>query len=559
MFARITINTRILLIVVIAVIGLVAIEAVALIIQRQNLLNDREILTSNLVQAAANVIQDCQKQVQSGVLSQDEAQHRALAAIQAMRFGIDDFLFVLTDSGQVLAHIDPALIGRDISGFQDTDGGYYVRALIAVAHQGGGFIQYHRHKPGQTVPMPKLSYAVAFEPWGWIVGTGLYIDDVDTLFWSEARKTGALGALVLLTVVGLAIVIGRSISRPLASITGAMTRLAGGNRAVTIDYTDRHDEIGSLARALATFKANAEEIDRLHESQQATKRQAEAERRRTMLELASRFQDSVAGIVTSVSAGTEQLEQSAESMTGVADSTGRRSGMVASSSEEASANVQTVATATDELATSISEIGRRIADATAIAHHATAEAAVARGTVRGLAEAAVSIGDVVRLISAIASQTNLLALNATIEAARAGEAGRGFAVVATEVKNLAGQTAQATTSVVSEIANIQDASNNVVRTIETMASIIERISETSAAIAAAIEEQTVATREISRNIEQAARHTGQVSANIAHVRDDAVATGQAATAVLHASESLSGQVVRLHREVEAFLTHVRAA
>ena len=188
-----------------------------------------------------------------------------------------------------------------------------------------------------------------------------------------------------------------------------------------------------------------------------------------------------------------------------------------------------MASATEELTSSISEIGRQVAQSTEIAARAVENARRTGDTARSLAEGAQKIGDVVTLIQSIAAQTNLLALNATIEAARAGEAGRGFAVVASEVKSLAGQTAKATTEISEQIAAIQAASDETVTAIRNVANVIAEIDQIGIAIASAIEQQGSATKEISRSVQEAARGTQEVNSNISGVQKAADDTGSAAS------------------------------
>jgi methyl-accepting chemotaxis protein len=282
-------------------------------------------------------------------------------------------------------------------------------------------------------------------------------------------------------------------------------------------------------------------------------------RKAEMNKLADGFEAAVGDIVRSVSSSATELEAAAASLTQTADNTQQLAATVAGASEEASTNVQSVASATDELSASVGEIGRQVQDSSNIAVEAVRQAERTDARITELSHAAQRIGDVVKLITAIAEQTNLLALNATIEAARAGEAGRGFAVVASEVKALAAQTAKATDDIGTQITSMQAATHDSVEAIKEIGGTIGRISHIAAAIAAAVEQQGTATVEIARNVQQAAQGTAQVAGTIADVNKGASETGSASSQVLSAARALSGQGSKLKLELDSFLATVRAA
>ncbi len=283
-----------------------------------------------------------------------------------------------------------------------------------------------------------------------------------------------------------------------------------------------------------------------------------AQRGARMNDLLTRFETSATGLVGKVAMASKHLESAAGALSANADRTNQQASTVAAA-EQASGNVQTVASTAEELAASIAEIGRQVAQASHVTQKAVADAEQTDTVVRTLADGARKIDEVVSLISSIASQTNLLALNATIEAARAGEAGKGFAVVASEVKGLASQTARATEEIGRQIADIQSATSQAVEAIKGIAGTISEVSQISAAIASAVEEQSAATQEIARSVQEASRGTLEVTATIANVSQAAVETGGGANAVLAEADGLAKQSEELRGEIVAFLREAKAA
>jgi len=377
---------------------------------------------------------------------------------------------------------------------------------------------------------------------------------------SSVRQWMIWGFALVSIGVGLAaFVIGRGITRPVRAMTNAMTRLAGGDVGVEIPARANTDEIGEMAKAVQVFKDNMVETEHLRAEQEEQKRQAEEQQHLAMLAMADGFEMAVGDIVRNVTSQAIELQATAQSMSAVAEETERQSTAVAAASEQASTNVQTVASAAEELSSSIAEISRQVAVSSDITARAVEDTQRTNEQIRGLAEAAQSIGDVVKLISDIASQTDLLALNATIEAARAGDAGKGFAVVASEVKSLANQTAKATEEVRGKIAEMQVATSRSVEAVQAIGQTIARINEIATTIASAVEEQGAATQEIARNVQQASAGTTEVSMNIVGVTKAANDTGAASTQVLGTAGELAQQSEALKSQVESFLGNIRAA
>ncbi len=394
-----------------------------------------------------------------------------------------------------------------------------------------------------------------------------------------------IGGILVALAIGF-FYVQRNVIRRLGNLAQAMQKLATGDKTVKIDTSGR-DELAAMARTVQVFKDNALEKERLEAEQREAEARAAEERRRqeeekrlaeeraererreaearaeaekkaALQKMAEQFEQSVMGVVEQVSKAAGTMEVTAKGMSAAATQASERSTMVAGASEDASSNVNSVATAAEELSSSINEISRQVSESANIAGQAVGEVDRTNDTVRGLADAANKIGEVVSLITDIANQTNLLALNATIEAARAGEAGKGFAVVAAEVKNLATQTARATEEIAGQINNIQGATGNAVDAIGGIGQTISRINDIASGIAAAVEQQGAATQEIARNVQLAAAGTTEVNQNIGQVSEVVGQVGDASSQVLSAAGELTRYSQTLHDEIEEFLKAVRA-
>jgi len=558
---RMTVGRKIYALIGLSFIGLLGIAFLDSRELTSSLKQQKQIELKHLAELALGMVKEEHAASQKGDIAVADAQKRAMTRVAALRYGNNDYFWINDMQPRMVMHpMKPELNGSDLSANKDPNGkALFVDFVNVVRKDGAGFVPYEWPKPGFERPQPKLSYVVGFAPWNWVIGTGVYIDDLDAQTWASTQRSLIAAGLVLLLALAVSVFVARGITRPLQRMTGAMKDLAGGKLDVEVPGIGRRDEVGEMADAVEVFKNNASARRELEAEQKETEGRAVARRKADMDRLANEFEGAVGQIVETVSSASSELEASAGTLTSTADRAQEITAIVAAASEEASTNVQSVAAATEEMASSVNEISRQVQESARMAGEAVEQARATNDRVGELSKAAARIGDVVELINTIAGQTNLLALNATIEAARAGEAGRGFAVVASEVKALAEQTAKATGEIGQQISGIQAATQDSVNAIKEISGTIEKLSEISSAIAAAVEEQGAATQEISRNVQQAAHGTQQVSSNITDVQRGASETGSASSQVLSAAQSLSGESNRLKLEVGKFLNSVRAA
>ncbi|MCJ2062328.1 methyl-accepting chemotaxis protein [Methylobacterium sp. J-088] len=559
--ANLKLRHKLAAVMALVVVAMGALSTLSVLDIRSSALEDRELMTRRLSEVAQSLVVHYEALAKSGQMPTEAARQAALAAISALRFGKEDYFFVLASDGKLIANAFNAKnVGKQVLDQTDIPGGkrYFAEMVETATRDGSGIVNYMKPRPGGAEPVEKIASVQMFKPWGWIIATGLYRDDVYADVRSRATTIALWSVGLALPVVVLLLLIGNSLSRPILRLTAAMRGLADGDLAVPVADQQRGDEVGAMARAVQVFK-DALIAKRAADAAAVTENEAKMRRAQVLDAVTARFDAQVSALTQGLGSAAVEMEATAREMTRTAARTTEQSVRVSAASEQTSSNVQTVAAASEEMSASIQEIAARVAQSSLMADRASTDVARTNELMQVLAQGTEQISEVMGLIAGIAGQTNLLALNATIEAARAGEAGKGFAVVAGEVKALASQTAKATETIASQIAAIQGETRHAVDSMRAIGGTIDAMRTVALSVAAGMEQQGAATSEIVRNVAQAAQGTQAVSEDIADVHKAAGETGAASGQVLSAAQELARYSERLGQEVSTFLAAVRAA
>jgi len=521
-----TLKTKFRVMIAVSAGGLLAVAGFWILGQRSSMLSEKRQKTKNLVEVPYSIIERQYQLETDGKISRIEAQRAAMEAIRTMRYEGSNYFWINDEHPTMIMHpMKPGLDGTDLSSLKDPSGkAVFVEFVKAAQAPDGGYVYYLWPKPGKDQPVAKLSFVKRFAPWGWVIGTGVYIDDVD-LAWRHGALTAAgLSIVCLLPLVVVSMATSRSTFLRLSHMVERFKDVAEGEGDLTkrIPITG-HDEIGELGKWFNVFMDQMQDMIK-----------------------------SVTSAAAEVASASEELNATSLRITAHSQETSAQADVVSKAAQSVSQNLQTVSTGAEEMGASIKEIAKNAAEAAQVATAAVQVAEDTTATVSKLGDSSTEIGQVIKVITSIAQQTNLLALNATIEAARAGEAGKGFAVVASEVKEPAKETAKATEDISRKIEAIQTDTKAAVDAISSISGVIHQINDISSTIATAVEEQSATTNEMSRNVSEAAQGSGEITSNIAGVAEAAQGTTRGASDTQKASQQLVETSTQLRRLVDQF-------
>ena len=545
---RFSIAVRIYAIMGLCFAGLVGLAAVQVHNLASSLHQQRQGELKHLSEVALSIAREEHAAAARGDLSEESARQRAAVRIGALRYGNGDYFWINDLKPVMVMHpLKPELNGKNLADIKDPTGKrLFVEFADMVRTRKEGFVDYQWPKPGKDTPQPKLSFVTGYEPWEWVIGTGVYVDDLQSQVQDSTRNVVIAALTILVLIGGVTLLLARRTSQDLVTMTSALYKLGDGDFSITLPGLDRQNELGDMARSIEQFRLKATEKARKEAQLEEERRQAtELAKRKALQEMADSVERAAKAAVGDVAGGTDRMAHNAALMTETALTLQNNSSSVAAAAEEALANAQTVAKASSQLAASISQIASQVSASRSLTLEAVTASTEAQATISMLSQAATKVGTVTNLISEIAGQTNLLALNAAIEAARAGNAGRGFAVVASEVKSLAEQTAKATSEIAQQICEMQEVTQASVASIHAIGEVIRNVERVSSEIYTAMKQQNTVTSEISRTVEETSHAAREVATQISSVSAEATETGRRASEIRDGSSLIAGKVDEL--------------
>lgn len=518
-FHALSIQAKIFIIVGVLGAGLAALVVLSAVQIQGSVMTERKVATRQVVEEALGVVEAFAARADAGEMSQAQAQQQAAETLRSLRYSGDEYFWINDMTPVMIMHpFKPELEGTDLSGITDSDGNFlFVDFVATVEESGSGFVSYQWPKPGVEAPQPKVSFVTGYEPWGWVIGSGVYVDDVQTVAAAQALRLVAWGVGILIVSAALALAVGRGIAARVRAVTDA---LSSGDLHTRLPVGGGKTELDRLAAAL-----------------------------NGTLDRSAAITDKVSDAVSDLDAAATRLVRSSHSMALDANETTERTVEVSGAAQEVSTGIDSVAAGTEQMGASIREISHNAQTVARMAQEAVIAAESTNRTVAALGDSSAEISEVVKVITQIANQTNLLALNATIEAARAGAAGAGFAVVASEVKDLAQETARATGGISERVDTIQATVALAAAEISKIGQIIGEISDYQATIAGAVEEQTATTAEMAASTARVAAGGRSIAGVLDAVGESTRRTSQELGGIRDAAEDLATTAARLRSAV----------
>ena len=518
---RFSISQRFAILVGIVIFGLIVLSISSLTQQYNALKNEQYLKTKNVVETAYSIIDHFYELEQNKALTQTQAQSQAMQTIRTLRYDETNYFWINNYQPEMVMHpIKPALEGKSLSNNKDPDGkALFVDIVNIVKKNGEGFIPYKWPKPGKNKPVEKIAFVKGFNQWQWIIGSGIYLDTIDTAF-SEQRNLIILNAVVMiLAIILLSYFIGKSILIPTRLAADMMKDISQGEGDLTRTLNEEgNDEISELSKSFNSFISKMREsLTNVSQSVRDVNEHVHTvdESSKTSQSFIELQNDSS----TQVAAAMEQMTHQIHDVSRNAEAAEQAANDAAKNASTGKNVVAKTITAIETLSSNIETVSRVTED---------------------LANESHNIGSVLDVIRSISEQTNLLALNAAIEAARAGEHGRGFAVVADEVRTLASRTGKSTDEIQSMITKLQEGTKAAVEAVKASQTLsvstveqassantslneIERlvsvITEMNSQIARATEQQTSAADEVNLRINDLSHSTEQSLSNTKQLTD----------------------------------------